>query len=132
MLWMLWKTRNLWIFKGERRSEKEIVDLALAEWHEFGEIEAIKSPVGCAQPRGALLFEESLLLAAVGCTMIYVSACSRWQDIACFGGVAVDDKGNILKAWDMTRDHISDPVAITLQAIRYAQLVADTNGWKVL
>lgn len=32
IVWMLWKTRNLWIFKREMRTEKEAVDLAVAEW----------------------------------------------------------------------------------------------------
>lgn len=44
----------------------------------------------------------------------------------------MDDKGNILKAWAVTRDHTSDPVAITLQAIRYAQIVANNTGWKLI
>lgn len=47
ILWLLWKTRNMWIFNGERRTEKEIVDLAIAEWQEFTEVTVANPFIGC-------------------------------------------------------------------------------------
>lgn len=71
-----------------------------------------------------------MMRIAIGCTKVYINACSMNQGQAEFCGIAVDDQGSILRAWVVARDQILDLVAQTLLAIRYAQLEADKHGWK--
>lgn len=130
ILWMLWKTRNLWVFNWERRSEKEIVDLACAKWHEFCEVQADSTATVPLQANSRIQQKERRRRIAVACTKVYISACSVKQGLVGFGGFVVDDQGRILRAWAMARDQTWDPVAQTLSAIRYAQLETNAHGWK--
>lgn len=64
----------------------------------------------------------------VGCTKVYINACSMNQGQAGLGGFDVDDQGSILRAWAVARDQILNPVAQTLSVISYSQLEMDKHG----
>lgn len=39
VIWMLWKTRNLWMFNYQMRTERDTIEQAVVEWIEFKELE---------------------------------------------------------------------------------------------
>lgn len=108
------------------------MDLALAEWLEFNESMEANSGSETLSGRVGYHSGETPSVTAVGCITVYISACGMRSNQAGFGGIAVDDRGTILRAWAVPRGHVSDPVALMLLAIRYAQLEADRYGWKKL
>lgn len=90
ILWMLWKARNLRIFKGEMQSEKETVDMAMAmtEWQEFGEIRRDQCFHGLNSTNGQTHQGEVRVDTIVGCIIVYINACSMNQRQA---GLAAND-----------------------------------------
>lgn len=93
ILWILWKTRNLWVFTGEKRSEKETVDLAYAEWYEFSKVHKENHKIRTAQTPGHIQQKEKRRRNTVGCTILYISTYSLNQKHMGFGGFVVDDQG---------------------------------------
>lgn len=39
VIWMLWKTRHLWVFNNQMRIERDTIEQAVVEWIEFKELE---------------------------------------------------------------------------------------------
>lgn len=74
---MLRKTRNLWIFNGQRRTEKKVVDFACAEWNEFCEFSVKRLPEGYSPLVSSNQQDGQEMDSIVGYTIVYISAYSE-------------------------------------------------------
>lgn len=128
LFWHLWKARNENIFRGNARSEKRIVDLALNEWLEYKEeTERSQGRRFLAQVHQE---QEQWSKPEKGFVRLSVSsiAAPESRSIGC-GFHAKNDQGVLLQAWAVIREGSSSPVITDLEAIRAAMICAHQQGW---
>lgn len=125
ILWIFWKTRNLWVFKYEMMPEKNTLDKAISEWQEYLELEEGKVKKNEASENQFLTHNiEEGEQYQVGYWKIYISAtyCSNQRvgpRILAFG-----EDLKLQRACTLVRDSVKSSVAMVLEVIRLIQLKA--------
>ena len=129
ILWNIWKDRNRWVFKAERGSEIDVVNLAWGEWLEYNAENGKKERESKVKERGT----EAECWQKPELGTLKLNVCSECEGIGDDVGVGItarDDGGNLVQTWAIAKEQVLSPVATDLEAIRIALLMAQQNGWR--
>lgn len=130
IIWQIWKARNQKVFKKDETDAREVVQKAHHEWLEF--LDAQK------HERIEHRDETSICTPPV-CRpqsnhgIIRIHSDAALDPIHCRSSKAViarDDKGNLLRAWANSDEHLGSPLMEEAVAIRMGMLMAKEARWK--
>ncbi|CAA0832702.1 Unknown protein [Striga hermonthica] len=127
LMWLLWRTKNSWLFTKTRITEKELVDGARKEWIEFESAAAKHSRKEDVQmrvehrgrnPNGT----------AVGQISLFVSACQFPEGDWGFGGVMESVENSM--QWKAKGESANNKEEANLKAVGWAlrKIAANTNS----